>query len=46
MQIYEKTGDIERGTISVRLSKAEIGYKNILFVMDYPIDLLHFGISI
>lgn len=35
MQVYEKTGDIERGTISVSLSKVEIGHKNILFIMDY-----------
>lgn len=35
MQVYEKTGDIEKGTITLSLSKAEIGYKDILFIMDY-----------
>lgn len=35
MQVYEKTGDIDRGSISISLSKAEIGYKDMLFIMDY-----------
>ena len=35
MQVYEKIGDINKGMISISLSKSEVGYKNLLFIMDY-----------